>query len=104
VFHSRLIRFTAVAGFLRYRYNDKTIVSQINIPLFEIADKDSDVLLSLVEAGQIQTITILPDGKCQKSVIFGYFIYLGIYYFTLLRGRKSMGDSIHISWLLYLDM
>jgi hypothetical protein len=71
-----------VAGFLRYRYNDKTIVSQINIPLFEIADKDSDVLLSLVEAGQIQTITILPDeGENPWEIVFtspGYYIWTSV--------------------------
>ena len=65
--------FIVVAGYLKYRVNDRQAIHDIKIPVVEVPVLDGERLWSLVLENQILNVTILPGGnylsKCQKSHI-----------------------------------
>jgi len=65
--------FIVVAGYLKYRVNDRQAIHDIRIPVVEVPVLDGQRLWSLAQENQIVNVTILPGGnylsKCQKSHI-----------------------------------
>jgi len=65
-----MLIFIVVAGFLRYRVNDRQAIHDIRIPVVEVPLIDGGRLWSLMQENQVLSVTIIPGGnnfsKCQK--------------------------------------
>lgn len=58
--------FLAVAGYMKFRFMDKTKIQQIRIPVFEMVLPDYDDLEPLLLNNSVSTITLLPNGKFKR--------------------------------------
>lgn len=57
-----------VPGNLRWRWSNKEAISQIGIPVHDMASREGLKLLDLVDSGQILNVTLMPNGgKSQLS-------------------------------------
>jgi hypothetical protein len=55
-----LTALKGLAGYLRYRFNNKELIPQIKIPIFELGLPDATVFLALKD---ITNVTLVPSGK-----------------------------------------
>jgi hypothetical protein len=86
-----------VAGYMRFRFMDKTKIQQIRIPVFEMVLPDYDDVEPLLLNNSVSTITLLPNDEPNPwDVVLlspGQYIYLGMLLyestFKLRNGFKS---------------
>jgi hypothetical protein len=72
-----------VPGNLRWRWSNKEAISQIGIPVHDMASREGLKLLDLVDSGQILNVTLMPNGDLvnQWEPVFnnaGFYIWTAI--------------------------
>ena len=53
---------TDLGGLLKFRIDDHSIIGYINLPIFELGNKDGRILSALLNADQVSHVTIMPQG------------------------------------------
>lgn len=59
-----------VPGLMRFRWNDKDAIAQIEVPLFETSKSSGNLLWNLLEKDEVDSITLLP-GTIQTKFYLG---------------------------------